>query len=203
MFETVDIQPLTLDRWGDIEHLFSEPGDAGRCWCMWWYLKGVEFSALGREGRKRGLHDLVLSGQVPGILAYDDGQPVGWCALGPREGYGRLERSRTLRRVDDEPVWSIVCFFISRTHRGRGLMTALLKGAIDFAGSHGARVIEAYPLEFGEKRGAPGDAYTGVMSTFLTAGFREIARPNAAQRVMRFAIQTQGSESPPSQGSAS
>lgn len=201
MAGNVDIQPLTLDRWGDLERLFSEPGDAGRCWCMWWYLKGSEFSALGRDGRKRGLHDMVLSGHIPGILAYRERQPVGWCALGPREGYGRLERSRMLRRVDEQAVWSIVCFFVSRTHRGRGLMTALLDGAVDFASSQGARIIEAYPHEFGEKRGAPGDAYTGVVSTFAMDGFREVGHPNATQRIMRFVVSANGANSSPGAGS--
>ncbi len=81
------------------------------------------------------MKSLVDSGQVPGLIGYKDGRPIGWISLGPREDYRRLERSLVAKRVDDKPVWSIVCFFVDPKERGKGVMEALLKGAIDYARS--------------------------------------------------------------------
>ncbi len=184
----IEVWPLTLERWADLEQLFAEPGDAGRCWCMWWYLKRSEFSGLGRDGRKSRFRSLVEAGQVPGLLAYVDGQPAGWCAIGPRESFGRLERSPVLRRVDDECVWSIVCFFVGHRYRRQGLMSALLQGAISFAADQGVHVLEGYPMAFDGECRRDGDAYTGVASVFTAFGFEEVARPSAARRIMRFRI---------------
>ena len=103
---------LTPERWTDFEELFGERGAAGGCWCMWWRLTQREFDAQKGEGNRRAMKAIVDSGRVPGVLAYHEGQPVGWCSVAPREEFPRLGRSRILKPVDDEPVWSVVCFFI-------------------------------------------------------------------------------------------
>ena len=113
---------------------------------MWWRLSGKEFAAKKGDGTRAALKALVDRGDVPGLLAYVDGEPVGWCSVGPREAFPRLERSRVLKRVDEEPVWSIVCFYVARAARGRGLMTELVQGAIEHVRRQGGRTIEAYPV---------------------------------------------------------
>ena len=137
----------TPERWADLQALFGERGGCGGCWCMWPRLTGREFVAGKGAGNRRAFHRLVAAGDTPGILAYVDGQVAGWCALGPRAGFRRLESSRVLAPIDDQPVWSVVCFFIARPYRRQGLTVELLREAARFAAGRGARILEGYPVE--------------------------------------------------------
>jgi GNAT superfamily N-acetyltransferase len=169
-----------------MEALFGEHGAYGGCWCMWWRLKRSEFSRQGGQGNKEAMRKIVASGQVPGLLGYLGGKPVAWCSVAPREDFPALERSRTLKRVDDRPVWSIVCFFVARPFRGQGVMEKMLKAALEYARQHGAEVLEGYPEETtGGRRLSGSDGFTGVASTFRKAGFVEVARRSAARPIMR------------------
>src|SRR5262245_55616268 len=116
----VEIHPLTADRWRDLETVLG-PRGAGGCWCMYWRIARSQFKQGHGAGNKRALRRLVDDGDVPGVLAYRDGEPVGWCSIAPRQEFAALGRSRTLRPIDDEPVWSIVCFYVDPRHRGEGL----------------------------------------------------------------------------------
>ncbi len=184
----VQVQPLTAERWPDLERLFGPRGAAGGCWCMWWRLGCREFARQKGEGNRQALRALVEAGEVPGLLAYCGGVPVGWCALAPRERYPRLERSRPLARVDERPVWSVTCFFIARAYRRRGIMSALLEAAKDFARAHGAELLEGYPMDPAVTGHPPASAYTGLASTFQRAGFVEVARRSPTRTVMRCAL---------------
>ena len=184
----LECHPVTPERWPDLKTLFGEQGAYAGCWCMWWRLSRAEFGRQSREERKQSLKGIVDSGQIPGILAYADGEPVGWCSVGPRETYPSLERSRTLKRVDDQSVWAIVCFFVAAPFRGKGLMTALLQAAVDYARQNGARIVEGYPVEPGEASLPPVSSFTGVVSAFRTAGFVEVQRRSAHQPIMRYVI---------------
>jgi GNAT superfamily N-acetyltransferase len=150
---------------------------------MWWKQTRAEFARLHGDPNRKALKAIVDSRVVPGILAYSDERPVGWCAVEPREAYTALERSRTLARVDGKPVWSVPCFYVARDFRGRGVMRNLLAGAIDWAGKNGARMIEAYPVEPGDKPAS--SLYTGVVSMFQDAGFVEVMRRSARRPIMR------------------
>lgn len=103
---TYQVHPVTADRWPDLEALFGPQGAYSGCWCMHWRLMRPQFKELGEEGRKAALRHLTHTDPAPGVLAYQDGAPVGWCSIGPREAFAALEASRTLKRVDDQPVWS-------------------------------------------------------------------------------------------------
>lgn len=176
--------PVTPERWSDLEALFGERGAYGGCWCVWWRISRAEFSRNGNRGNRAALKSLVDEGIVPGLLAYRGEEPVAWVSVGPREDFTALERSRTLRRIDDRPVWSVVCFFMAKPYRGRGLMTPLLRAAVTYAKRHGARFVEGYPITPGA--GLTGYAgFTGIVSTFRKAGFVEEARPNPRTRIMR------------------
>ena len=187
--ETVDLRfhPLTPDRWGDFETLFGPSGAYGGCWCMWPRLRRKEFDANSGAENKEAMKEAVDSGEEPGLLAYRGGEPVAWVALAPREWLAHLERSRTLKRVDDRPVWSIVCFVVDKRVRGRGMMTKLLAAAVEQARRHGATIVEGYPVEpKGALSGYSG--YTGIVSTFRKAGFVEVARRSERQPIMRYYI---------------
>ncbi|UCH58965.1 MAG: GNAT family N-acetyltransferase [Anaerolineales bacterium] len=180
--------PLTPDRWQDLEKLFGPRGASGGCWCMWWRLKRTEFDQLRGEGNRRAMKAIVDSGEIPGILAYSKNEPVGWCSLAPRESYPTLERSRTLKKVDDQPVWSVVCFFIAKGFRRQGLMPKLLRAAVDYARQHGALIVEGYPYDPKSGKSPDPFVYTGLSSAFRKAGFVTIVQPTETRTIMRYLI---------------
>jgi GNAT superfamily N-acetyltransferase len=184
----VECHPATPDRWPDLETLFGPRGATGGCWCMYWRLPRAEFSAQKGKGTKAALQHLVESGEIVGLLAYAQGQPVGWCAVAPRESYPVLERSRILKRVDAAPVWSVVCFFVSKAFRGKGVTTVLLQAAVEYAREHGARIVEGYPIEPKTPRIPTVFAWTGLASAFQQAGFVEVERRSDTRPVMRYMI---------------
>jgi len=174
----LEIHPVTADRWDDLERLFGPGGAYWGCWCTWWILPSKQFDGTAPADRREILHRLVADGVEPGLLAYLDGEPAGWCAVGPRERYARMmsPRSRTFRPLDDRPSWVINCFFIARTARRRGLAAALLGAAVDYAFAHGAERIEAYPIDPAETKPSPANLFVGYLPAFLAAGFIEVAR---------------------------
>jgi GNAT superfamily N-acetyltransferase len=177
--------PLTPDRWHDFEHLFGSNGACGGCWCTWWRLSRADFNKFSYEDKKNITRTIVQSGKVTGLLAFEGEEPVAWVALGPREEFPALERSKILARVDDQPVWCINCFYIEKLHRLQGLMTGLIAAAVAYARSQGAAIVEAYPVE-PHKGSDSGSLYYGVVSCFATAGFVEVARRSEFHPVMRF-----------------
>ncbi len=185
MTGVVAIHPATRERWRDLETLFGQHGAYGGCWCMWWRLTRSEFNRNAGEGNRLALKALVDSGLVPGLVAYADGQPIAWCSVGPRETFPALERSRTLKRVDHQPVWSIVCFFIAKPFRRQGLMAELLAAAVRYAADNGAGIVEGYPVEPKESGLRNYEGYTGVVSAYRRAGFVEVLRRSQDQPIMR------------------
>ncbi len=181
----VAFHPLTPERWGDLEKLFGDRGACGGCWCMFWRLKRSEFDRRKGAGNKRAFKKIVDSGEIPGLLAYVGAAPVGWCALGPREVYPVLERSRILKRVDDQPVWSVVCFFVARPYRRKGVTVELLKAAAKYAKRRGAGILEGYPVQPRKATVPDVFAYTGLRSAYLKAGFAEVLRRSDTRPIMR------------------
>jgi len=183
---------LMPQRWADFEELFGPRGATGGCWCMWWRLTGKEFNAQKGEGSRRAMKAIVDSGRVPGILAYHEGHPVGWCSVAPREEFPRLGRSRILKPVDNEPVWSVVCFFIAKSYRRRGVARRLLQAALEYVRDCGDRIVEGYPVE-PKKSGIPDlFAYHGLASMFRSAGFKEVARRSETRPIVRYVMDSDG-----------
>jgi GNAT superfamily N-acetyltransferase len=185
--DSLDIVPLTPDRWDDVAALFGEGGDPRSCWCMYWRLRGKDWSLGDARSSRERLHDLVNADRdpAPGLLAYRDGRVVGWVSVAPREDFERLTHSRVRPRIDDVAVWSIVCFVVSKRERGQGLTSRLLDAATEYAVDHGAAGLEAYPVDPGEGRVPAALGYTGLLSTFDAAGFEvvhEIQSPQATVR---------------------
>ena len=181
-------RPLTLERWADLEKLFGKHGASGGCWCMWWRLKRSEFLKQRGEGNRKALKKIVDSGEVPGILAYANDEPIGWCSVATRESYPALERSRVLKRVDNKPVWSIVCFFVAKQFRHKGVTVSLLRAAIEYVKEQGGKIVEGYPVE--PKKGYTPDAfaYTGLASAFRKVGFVEVLRRSETRPIMWYRI---------------
>ena len=184
-----EILPLTPERWPDLETLFGPRGACAGCWCMWWRLRRSQFQKQQGPKNRRAFRRIVLAGEVPGLLAYVERKPVAWCAVAPRETYPVLERSRTLKRIDDQPAWSVVCFFIARVFRRKGLTLKLLRAAVEFARKRGAEIIEGYPVEPKGSKMPDAFAWTGFPSAFRKAGFVEVLRRSPTRPMMRCFIE--------------
>jgi GNAT superfamily N-acetyltransferase len=180
-------RPLTPVTWADLEVLFGMPGGSivRGCWCMHYRQTGA---APGRPvGAKSAMRELVDSGVIPGLVGYLDETPAGWISLGPRPEYLKLRRSPVMKPVDDADVWSVVCSYVPRAYRGRGLQHRLLAAAIDFARQNEVGILEAYPVE---KPGRSHDDFMffGSRSLYERAGFTEVARRSPTRVVMRLAL---------------
>lgn len=155
---------------------------------MWWRLKRSEFEIRKGSANRRAMRRIVKSGEVPGILAYHNREAIAWCALSPRDCYPVLSRSRILKPIDERPVWSVGCFFVHRSYRKQGVTVKLLRAAIDHVRSRGGRILEGYPVDPRDKEMPAAFAWTGLVSAFRRAGFRECARRSPGRPIMRRTI---------------
>jgi GNAT superfamily N-acetyltransferase len=179
----LEILPLTPARLPDLAMLFRQGGDPKWCWCASFRMRSAEFRKSSPELNRRVLEEAVTKtaeeGRAPGLIAYRESDPIGWVSLGPREDFERLRHSRLLASVDDEQVWSIVCFVVSRRARGAGVTTALLDAAVEYARSHGAARLEGYPVETEGNRIPSANVYMGTSTMFERAGFEVVERRRA------------------------
>ena len=181
-------QPVTKKNWQDFEKLFGPKGACAGCWCMFWRQTRSEFDKLKGDGNKRAMRKIVEAGEVPGILAYHHGQPIGWCAVAPRERFSALERTRVAKRIDDQAVWSAPCFFVHKNYRNQGVTVQLLRAAIELVKKSGGKILEGYPVE-PKKEMPPVFVFYGTASAFRQAGFVECTRRSETRPFMRFVIE--------------
>jgi len=185
----VTVRPLTPDRWRDLEAIFNAKGCsiARGCWCMFYRRSGESDVPTGMtraEANRAALKQLVDAGKPPGLIGYRGKTPVGWVSLGPREDYAKLKRSQVMKAVDEQPVWSIICFVVPAQYRGEGVARELLRGAMAYAKKCGARLLEAYPVDKNE-RGRDDSMWFGSKSMYEAAGFEEVARRRPHRPVVR------------------
>jgi GNAT superfamily N-acetyltransferase len=193
----IEVKPLTADRWSDLVELFGPSGAFSNCWCTWWRQTGAEFERGIRErgaGNKALLYELTDADRRPGLVAYRDGRPVGWISVAPRPDYGRVIRSPTIgpgRRspeAADGGIWSVVCFWMPRAERGKGIAMALLRAAVDHARAGGARVLEGYPIDTGGERRPQSNVFTGTLAMFRRVGFTEVERRADGRPIVRLEL---------------
>jgi GNAT superfamily N-acetyltransferase len=193
---SLSVAPVTPDRWNDLVDLFERRGPRGGrsvadgCWCMYWRLDRKQLWAGWRgtdghaSGNRQALEGIVNGREPPGLLAYDDTEPVGWLALAPRDAYPRLDRHRALPRVDDRPVWSISCFYINWASKGRGVGEALVRGACEYTRERGIQILEAYP-----SRPDDNDPFTGYEPMFAANGFEKVFDEGGRRSIWRWMAQ--------------
>ena len=186
---TIRIEPATAVPWSDVEQTMTGGGDGASCWCQWFMVTRKEFDAYSRDEKSALLRrELKGADASPALIAYVDDSSAAWVRVGPRTSQPALGRSRIVKGSDEPPedadVWAITCFVIRREHRGLGLAKELTKAAVDHATAHGARVVEAYPVDTDERKTSNNELFHGSVSLFKDAGFREVARPTGARAVM-------------------
>jgi len=186
LIEELDLSfhPLTQKLWRDFEILFGDNGACGGCWCMNWKLRGKAFDENKGDRARQMQKSVVDSKQVPGLIGYLDGYPVGWVAIEPRSAYPKLAHSRVLTPVDDQEVWSVTCFFVEKQHRKKGIAVELLKAAVAYAKEQGGKIVEGYPVDSKTDQPAP-FVFTGTASAFKKAGFKEVARNSPTRPIFR------------------
>jgi GNAT superfamily N-acetyltransferase len=171
------VEPVTAAGWPDVVDLAGDRGAFYGCWCMWFRRRSAAWTAAGNAGNRAALERIVADERVPGLIGSIDGRPVGWVSVAPRDEYERisLDREAADHGAKGASVWSVVCFYIDREHRGEGIASALLDAAIEHARNNGATVLEAYPVE-PDGRVDNASAFTGLRAMFERAGFRETGR---------------------------
>jgi len=187
--KALTVRPLRVTDWPNIEELFGQKGACGGCWCMWWRLPrgGKLWEESKGAKNKRAFKKLIATGKVHGCLAFAGAEPVGWCCVGPRGDFPRLERTKALQTDWGERTWSVTCFYIRTGWRHRGVATALLKEAVNVARDHGAKELEAYPVQ--PKRDGTdmpaAFAWTGVPHLFEKQRFRNVTPPGNPRDIYR------------------
>lgn len=182
------IRPVTKKEWQALEILFTSLPAANMCWCMYWRETRAKVFGHPQEN-KAGFKAIIDSGKVPGLLAYQNDEPIGWCSIAPRDEFPGLDRSPTLKRIDDLPVWSLNCFVIAKAFRRQGLSSQLIFAAIDYAKRNGARIIEAYPFDnpSGKYR-MVGESFLGFSTTFKRLGFAQASFRSRVRNIYRLNI---------------
>ena len=184
----LEVVPATLEQWGDIMRLFEGHGVRG-CWCQYWRQSSSDYGRGGKGSGEARLKSQVDMGIPPGLIAYLDREPAGWCAVEPRTAYQRLGRVPWTGRdedKDDETVWAVTCFVVRVGYRGQGLMYELARAAVDFARDRGAKAVEGYPMLLDPGQTATwGELFVGTPQAFATAGLEEVSHPTKRRLVMR------------------
>jgi len=184
--------------------LFGPSGAFANCWCTWWRQTGAEFDRGIRDrgaGNQALLGELTAADRQPGLIAYRQDLPVGWISVAPRPEYGRVVRSPSIgpgRRspeAADEGVWSVVCFWLPKKERGKGVAMALLRAAVEHARASGANVLEGYPIDTGAGRKPAPNVFTGTLAMFSRLGFREVERRAEGRPIVRLELAEAGSTS--------
>ena len=180
-------EPLTKANWGKFVQLFGERGACGNCWCMWYRIRKQDFQE-GKEndGNKLAIKELVWAGKPTGILGFYEDLPIAWCAFAPREDFLKLEKSRVHKRIDDQPVWSIPCFFIDKNFRRLGVSVELLKGVIRYAQMKNIKILEAYPTIPTTEKLPDSFAWIGLYKSFEKAGFEIVDRTSKNRPMVRY-----------------
>lgn len=199
--EEVTVVPANEASWDDLAAVFGTADYACRCRCQRFKVVGWVWRDTTQEERDAMQREQTACGEpdapsTSGLVAYLDGEPVGWVAVEPRTAYPKLRTSRVPWKgrdedKDDDGVWAVTCFVVRKSHRGRGLTYPLARAAVDFARARGARALEAYSMITQPgKEITWGELHVGARQVFADAGFEEVSHPTPRRVVMRIELST-------------
>ena len=176
-----ETHPVTPDRFEDFVTVINKNRRPTHCWCLSHRLTAGEITELGGDGedqREQAMRALCEREHPPGVVTYLDGEPVGWCNVGPRSEITRLNRSALIPPTDDLPVWSIVCVVVRSGFRKRGVTKQLIEGAVDYARANGAPAVESHPVD-PQGRMDLTMAFVGTRAMFERSGFEVVGTTDA------------------------
>jgi GNAT superfamily N-acetyltransferase len=181
---SISVEPAIATRWPDVVAAFGQRGsNPDSCWCQ-------RFCRHDASSNRDALQRELDTADIPvGLLAYVNDQPAGWTRVVPRHSLPGVTGNRALQRIlnEDDAAWWVTCIAIRREHRGIGVGVALLRAAVDHARQNDASVLDGHPVDPGRLKGkaSPSALFTGTLSMFQAAGFREIGRTYMSRPVMR------------------
>ena len=181
MSGSLEVRPVTKENRAEFEAFFSSPGAPHYCWCMVWRRTSAEAKQNTPAGRKTQMLGRIGAGVPVGLLAYRDGEAVGWVSVAPRDTYRNLGGSAA---EAGEKIWSIVCFYVPRKLRGEGLVRKLIAAAVAHAKENGASIVEAYPVP----PEAPSYRFMGFIPVFTEAGFTDVGMAGKRRHAMRLVV---------------
>ena len=193
---SVTVVPANEASWEDLQQIFGMRGYAAACQCQRFKVGPAGWTPMPVHERAFQLRMQTECGNpgsetTSGLVAYLDGEPVGWCAVEPRTAYPRMPPQRVVMKQrgedpDDSGVWAVTCFATRAGYRRRGVMRGLALATVEFARSRGARALEAYPMiTHPAEEITWGEVHVGSRSIFEQAGFTEVAHPTLRRVVMR------------------
>ena len=181
MSHELTFRPVTSDNWTDFEKLFESRGGPKSCWCtVWRTVEKRTDSDRPATAKKREMERRISDGEPVGLLGYAGAEPVAWCSIAPRNTC-RATMSDPMPGDENQNIWSIVCFFVSRSHRGQGVLRSLIAAAETHAAKHGATLVEGYPVD----EDAPSYRFGGFLPTFEQAGYSRVGKKGARRHVVR------------------
>ncbi|MBS1599147.1 MAG: GNAT family N-acetyltransferase [Bacteroidetes bacterium] len=181
----IRMEPLQKRNWNMFEDLMGEKGGCGGCWCMLFRLSYKEFQSNKPHGNKLLMQKIVFASKPTGLMAIYNDKAIGWIAFAPREDYIKIEKARTLKRIDDKPVWSITCFFIRKEFRRMGISKIMIKSLLDYAKKKNIKTLEAYPAIPYDDKVPPPFLWVGVLSAFLQNGFKIVQQNGKSKAIVR------------------
>jgi GNAT superfamily N-acetyltransferase len=199
MAEPLAIVAANQVSWDDLESVVGPMRcHGGRCYCQRFKIgwAGWEPGGLSDDERAHQLREQTDCGNpgdgpTSGLVAFVDGEAVGWCNVEPRPEFPYLPEARVVSKKrgedrSDPSVWAITCFVVRAGHRRQGIMGELAVAAVEFARERGARAVEAYPmLTIPDVEISWGELHVGSRNAFVHAGMSEIAHPTKRRYVMR------------------
>lgn len=186
MSNLLTIFPVTSSRWDDFNSLFEGRGGPKSCWCMIWRSCETSPGTTDKSARKAAMQQRIILNATVGLIGYLDGAAVAWCSVAPRMTFKETLGGLNDDSGEEEPVWSLTCFFVKRELRGRGISAQLTEAAEDHARAKGAKVIEAYPVD----PTSPSYRFSGFVPMFEARGFQKAGTAGARRNVFRKSLQT-------------
>lgn len=164
-------KPLDSTTWPDFARLVeANNGVWGGCWCMWYHSKD---ELPTPQAKRKAKECLVREGRAHAALVFDGKDCVGWCQFGPTNELPHIHNERAYLATNPEmPDWRITCFFSGKGHRGKGVASAALKGAIEQIKTLGGGRIEGYPEDIEGRKASPAFLFNGALTTFERNGFK-------------------------------
>ena len=174
MYETKALNETT---WPDFARLVeANNGVWGGCWCMWYHGKEASEGKTPTQKRK-AKECLVREGLAQASLVFEGEACVGWCQFGSPEELPRIHNQRAYQKADPKlPDWRITCFFSGKGHRGNGVASVALEGAIEQIRALGGGRVEGYPEDVEGRKASSSFLFNGALSMFERYGFERSRR---------------------------